>query len=129
MRRLILLTATALLASCSRPVTPTGDQFAQAIEGRIAGPARTCISSYPNQNLRVLDTQTLAYGTGREIFINRLSAPCPGLGPLNTTIVEGSSGSQYCRGDRVRGLETGAIIAGPTCILGDWVVYRKPAQP
>jgi hypothetical protein len=26
----------------------------------------------------------------------------------------------------VRGLEPGAVIPGPTCILGDWVPYRLP---
>ena len=126
MRPLILITAVAIVASCSRPVTPPADRYAQAIEGRVAGPARTCVTTYPNENIRVLDAQTLAYGTGKEIFINRLPSPCPGLGELNTTIVEGSSGGQYCRGDRVRGLEPNAIIAGPTCNLSDWTPYRKP---
>lgn len=126
MRPLMLIAAAAIVASCSRPVEPPADRFAKETEGRIAGPAQSCVNTYPNQNLRVLDAQTLAYGTGGTIFINRLPASCPGLGELNTTIVYGSTGSQYCRGDRVRGLEMGATIPGPPCNLGDWVPYRKP---
>lgn len=126
MRPLMLIATAAMIASCSRPVDPPADRFAQETAGRTAGPAQTCINTYPNQNLRVLDAQTLAYGTGGTIFINRLPDSCPGLGELNTTIVYGSTGSQYCRGDRVRGLELGATIPGPPCNLGDWVPYRKP---
>ena len=62
----------------------------------------------------------------RTIWIDRLAADCPGLNEANTTIVEAGVGGQYCRGDRVRGLEPGAIIAGPGCNLGDWVPYRQP---
>jgi hypothetical protein len=126
MRALMLIAAIAVLASCSRPVTPPGADFARVTEGRVAGQARTCITSYPSENIHVLDAQTLAYGTGKEIYINRLPGPCPGLGALNTTIVEASSGGQYCRGDRVRGLELGATIPGPSCNLSDWIPYRKP---
>ncbi|HYX45414.1 MAG TPA: hypothetical protein VE820_01110 [Sphingomicrobium sp.] len=126
MRALMLITLAAVIASCSRPVTPPEDRFAHEIEGRTAGPPQTCVTTYPNQNIRVIDAQTLAYGSGTTIYINRLGATCPGLGELNTTIVSGSTGSQYCRGDHVRGLEIGATIPGPPCNLGDWVPYRKP---
>lgn len=126
MRALVLIAAAALIASCTRPVSPPGGNFAQVTAGRVAGPVQTCISTNPSENLRVLDAQTLAYGNGRTVFINHLPGACPGLGELNTTIVDASSGSQYCRGDRVRGLEIGAIIPGPTCNLGDWVPYVRP---
>jgi hypothetical protein len=65
----------------------------------------------------------VAYGFGRTIYINHFGGPCPGVAQLNTLIVDVQT-DRYCRGDRVRGLEPGAIIAGPTCILGDWIPYR-----
>ena len=126
MRALMLIAAAALVASCSSPVTPPGAGFAEAIAGRVAGPPKTCISNNPAENLHVLDPQTVAYGYGRTIYINRLAAPCPALSQFNTIIAEASTGNEYCRGDRVRGLEPGAIIAGPSCNLGDWVPYRIP---
>ena len=62
--------------------------------------------------------------TGNAIWINRLAAECPALSSANSIIVEAGVGGQYCRGDRVRGREPAATIAGPGCNLGDWVPYR-----
>jgi hypothetical protein len=126
MRALMLIAAAAAIASCSRPVSPPGSGFAEATAGRIAGPPQTCISSNPAENLHVLDPQTIAYGYGRTIYINRLEAACPAMSAFNTIIVDASTGGQYCRGDRIRGREPGAIIPGPSCNLSDWVPYRQP---
>lgn len=127
MRSLIplLLTACAIVG-CTRPAEPAGAAVTQALAGRVAGAPQTCISSYSNQNLRAIDASTIAYGSGRTIYVNHLAGPCPGLGDLNTIIVDAQDGTQYCRGTRVRGLELGAIIPGPWCPLGDWVPYRRP---
>ena len=126
MRALMLIAAAATAASCSRPVAPPGADLAQAIAGRVAGSPQTCVSTNPAENLHVLDPQTVAYGYGRTIYINRLAAACPALSQFNTIIVEASTGGQYCRADRVRGNEPGSIIPGPACNLGDWVPYRRP---
>jgi hypothetical protein len=125
MRALILISVAAALASCTRPLPP-GTSLAQETAGRVAGPAQSCVSTFGQENLRVLDAQTVAYGWGNLVYINHLAGPCPALSPQNTVIVEGMTGSQYCRGDRVRGLEPGSIIPGPSCNLGDWVPYRRP---
>jgi hypothetical protein len=125
MRPLMFIAAALAVASCNRPALLPGAAFAQETAGRIAQAPRTCISTFGSENLRPLDRATLAFGSGRTIYINRLAAECPGLEPLNTLIVE-AQGSQYCRGDRVRGLEPGGLIPGPTCILGDWVPYTRP---
>ncbi|MEO6226217.1 MAG: hypothetical protein ABIO80_10275 [Sphingomicrobium sp.] len=78
-----------------------------------------------SQSLRVIDSRTLAYGSGRTIQINRLPGACPGLHPLTTLIIETTSGN-YCRGDRVRGVDAGMNIPGPSCGLGNWETYRRP---
>jgi len=124
MRELVLILAAVTMVSCSRPVTPPGSDFAQLTAGRVAGPPQSCISTDQSSGLRAIDEQTLAYGSGRTVYINRLGGPCPGVQPLSTLIVE-VQGTQYCRGDRVRGREIGSIIPGPTCILGSWVPYRR----
>ena len=125
MRKMVLIAgaATALL-SCTRPVSPPGNEFAELTAGRVAGPPQSCITPDHMSSVRALDPQTLAYGSGRTVYINHLGSPCPGIRPLSTLIIV-TYGNQYCRGDRVRGNEMGSIIAGPTCILGDWVPYRR----
>jgi hypothetical protein len=120
--RAFTLSAALLLAACAGPVVPPGQ--ASVTSGRVAGPAQTCVSYRPDDALRAVDSATLIYGSGATIYINRLGASCPGLRELSTIFVEVHSG-QYCRGDRIRAIETGSTIPGPSCNLRDWVPYRR----
>ena len=113
------------LTACTRPVSPATDPLAQQVAGRVAGPEQACVNQMLGENLRVVDSRTLAYGRGPTIYVNRFPGPCPGLETISTVFVE-RHGSQYCRGDLIRAREPGAIIAGPTCNLGNWVPYRRP---
>lgn len=126
MRALMLIAAAGLVAGCSQRPLPPGVATADVLAGRIAGPPQTCIPTYSAENIHALDRQTLAYGYGRTIYVNRLLGPCPAIENANTIIVQASTGNEYCRGDRVRGREPGALIAGPACNLQDWVPYRQP---
>lgn len=123
MRPLVFL---LVLASCSpvAPVPAGGDPFARDLAARIAGPSQTCVSTNQSQGLRSVDSRTIAYEVGRTLWVNRLDAVCPAISPHNGIIVDVHSG-QYCRGDRIRGFEPGAIIPGPNCTLRDWVPYRR----
>ena len=124
MRPLIPFAALALASCVPQTPEPPNAAFARELAGHVAGPQQTCVSTSPDQNLHVVDSRTVAYGCGRTIYVNQLPAACPALSQFNTLIVE-SLGGQYCRGDRVRGLEPGRIIPGPSCNLGDWVPYPR----
>ncbi len=124
MQRALLL-LTLALAACARPALPSDADLMRVIAGRAAGPAQSCLPSGFGESLRAVDPSTLAYGSGRTVYINRLGASCPGLQDFSTIVVENAS-SQYCRGDRIRPIAPGAIIPGPTCNLGEWVPYRTP---
>lgn len=126
MRALMLIAAAATVGSCSQAVSPPGAETADLLAGRVPGPPQSCITSNTSENLHALDTQTLAYGSGRTIYINRLASSCPAVGPLNTLIVVPGLPGEYCRNDRIRGNEPGSIIPGPSCNLGEWVPYRRP---
>lgn len=123
--RPLLFVLPLAVAGCA-PTAPIGaDPLARELAGRVAGAPQACVGTLPNQNLRVIDSRTLAYDRGSELWVNRLAAHCPSLSPLNIVIIEATSG-QYCRGDRVRGLEPSGIIPGPSCNLQDWIPYRRP---
>lgn len=128
----VVVTVAAALAvgSCAaQPGTPNDTAaFSRELAGRVAGAPQSCISAQPGQGLRVINGQTLAYDDGPTTWVNHLAARCPAIEPLNTVIVQPQLGSQYCRGDHIRGLEPGAIIPGPTCFLGEWVPYRMPPR-
>ena len=119
------LLVALIVASCVQPSPPTRVSPDQELIGRVAGAPRSCITNLSDSNLTAIDSSAFVYRSGDTIYVNHPSSPCPGIAPLNTLIVDAQQG-HYCRGDRVRGLEPGAIIAGPVCILGDWVPYRKP---
>lgn len=125
MRSSLLLIAVGVVGCAPQGSAPRfKDTFAQEVAGRTAGQAQRCISPLGKENIRIVNPQTVAYGFGQTIYVNRLRAPCPSLEPLNTTIIE-SHGGQYCSGDHVRGLVPGANIPGPVCFLGDWTPYRR----
>lgn len=120
--------AVAGCAGQGEPAT-TRDQeaFAGEIADRTAGPPQSCIPSRQSQGLAIVDRRTIVRREGRTIWVNRLEADCPGLRPLNTLIVE-AHGSEYCRGDLVRGLDPGTSIPGAACPLREWVPYRAKAD-
>ena len=122
--RILPLVVALPVVGCAVSAVPTGDAVAGAIAGRAAGKAQSCISLQASEGLRVIDSETLAYGSGSTIYINRLGGRCPGLRDWSTIVTE-VHGGQYCRGDLIRALEPGSTLPGPACILGDWVPYRR----
>ena len=126
MRPLTAIAAASILVSCTQAAEPPGAALSRELANHVAGPAQSCVSSHPGEGLRVIDRSTVAYGSGRTIYVNHLPGPCPALAPLNTIIVDARDGSQYCRGNPVRAIEPAAIIPGPWCNLGDWTPYRVP---
>jgi hypothetical protein len=123
MRMMTILPALAALTACAAPVDRDADMLARALAGRSAGAAKSCVSTTPSQNLRVIDARHVAYENGRTLWVNTLLAACPSLDPHNLVVVE-RGGSEICRGDRIHAVEPGAIIAAPGCNLQDWVPYR-----
>lgn len=122
---LILLALAGCAGTGASPTAGEGDALSRELAGRVAGEAESCVTAGQSSSLRAVDRQTLVYREGRTLWVNRLRSACPGIAPMNTLIVEVKIG-RYCRGDFVRGLEPGANIPGPTCVLGDFVPYRRP---
>jgi hypothetical protein len=122
MRTPILL---LLLAGCAASRTGGGgeDELARQLAGRVAAEPRGCVLATGGQGLTIIAPGTVGHRRGDTLWVNRLGPACSGMSPLDTLIVE-AHGSQICRGDRVRAVEPGRSIAGPPCILGDFIPYR-----
>ena len=126
MRALFPLLAAVALLSCSYPPPPPpGVALAQETTGRVAGPPQSCVTTNTAMNIRAIDAETLVYGWGRTVYVNHLSSPCSGIGPNSTLIVRPYLGGQYCRGDLVRSTNGISNIPGPTCVLGEFVPYKR----
>ena len=115
-----------LLGGCAAAphAAGNGDALARELSGRSAGAPQACVARTEGRTLHAVDRRTLVYRTGDTVWVNRLGGDCPGLGPLSTLIIE-PAGARFCRGDRVSGLEPGATIPGPACVLRDFVPYRR----
>ena len=113
------------VAGCVAPRAAGGeDELSGRLAGRTAGEPRSCISATAGRSLTVIARGAIGYRSGDTLWVNRLGSGCSGMDPLDTLIVE-THGSQYCRGDHVRAIEPGRSIAGPVCILGDFVPYER----
>lgn len=113
-----------LLMSCSQAEPRTSTAAIPDLAGRTAGAPRRCVPAQQTSALHVLDSHTLLYGGGRTIWLNRLASDCPGITRMDVLIVE-PTGSQYCRGDRVRSVDPVSKTPGPACVLGDFVPYSR----
>ncbi|HWH18256.1 MAG TPA: hypothetical protein VNT77_08000 [Allosphingosinicella sp.] len=123
-----LLPLMLLLSGCAYNPPPGGnadDALARELAGQTAGPAQRCVPTISGSGLQVAGRQTLVYRQGATTWVSRLSEGCPGFQPFDTLVVEVHS-SQYCEKDRVRSVPPGGGIAGPTCLLGEFVPYRRP---
>jgi hypothetical protein len=118
-----------LLAGCAAalgdPDEREADALARELAGRVAGEPARCVSAPPSNDFRPIDGGAFVMRRGDTIWVNRPDGgECPGFRPFSTLIVE-TQGGQYCRGDHVRALDPGSTIAGPTCVLGEFVPYRR----
>jgi hypothetical protein len=123
-----LLPLLLLVAGCAATSAdgPSREQIAltEDLEGRTAGAPQACVPTRQTQSLQIVNRQTIVYRDFDTLWVNRLGADCPGMRPHSTLVVE-AHGSQYCRGDRVRAVETQSAIPGPYCVLRDFVPYRR----
>jgi hypothetical protein len=119
--RFVLPVALVLAGCAPVPDAAADGQALARLVGPASGPAQDCISLGASEGLTVLTERTLGYRSGRTMWVNHLPAQCR-LSPFSTLIVE-RHGSQVCRGDRVRTIETGASLPGPSCIIGPFVPH------
>ena len=116
-------------AGCAAAGTQSESRDQRALARELAdltpGEAKRCVPTFQSEALSIVDSRTVVLRSGGTVWVNRLDGDCPGLRPMNTLIVE-AHGSQYCSGDRIRGLESGTSIPGPICVLRDFTPYRKP---
>ena len=126
MRWFVSICSAALLASAGcAPSAPAGSPGPiPEIAGRAAGHAQSCVNIDSTTSLRIADQGTILYTSGSTIWVNRLATQCRGTSGFDILVTH-PSGSQYCRGDIVQAVDPVNKIPGPSCVLGDFVPYRR----
>jgi hypothetical protein len=109
--------------AAAQPVAP----IVSEVKGRVAGAPLPCVRVTPSsQSLRPSrdSGHILLWGSGGTIWINVLSPSC-GFHRDNDVLVLEPSTSSLCRGDIVRSFDRLSKIPGPTCVLNDFVPYKR----
>ena len=127
MRTFLAVPLLAACATCASP-DPAIVYLDRTLAGYSSGESQECIPANRGQKLVIQDRSTVVARRGETLWVNRLAEDCPGFEPPASLIVE-VHGSQYCRGDRVRGLPMGHRVTGPFCVLGDFTPYTRSAEP
>lgn len=133
MRRVLMAILLASCGGCSvnLQVDKRGDQggpqsrLAALTAGKAAGPPLTCLRREETRDLEVIDNTTIAFRSGRTLYVNKLASACAGLDGSYALLTR-SLGGELCRGDiaDIADLTTRTIVG--SCSLGEFVPYGPP---
>jgi hypothetical protein len=114
------------LGSCAAPPQPGPQGPPLEIAGGVPGPPQHCVMLNQLDALRVSenDRHTLIYGSGKTLWANHLGPSC-GFG-WDDVLVTTPTGSELCRGDIVRSFDRSSRLPGPSCVLNDFIPYKRP---
>lgn len=130
MKTLIATAAAGVALALAAPATAQDraeraeEAFADLIEDReVSGEAVTCIATFNQNRLRVVENVGLAYYRGGTLWVARARNP-EQLGPWDIPVIE-RYGSQLCRHDVTRTIDRSTGIFSGVISLEDWVPYRE----
>ena len=97
------------------------------LAGKVAGKPVLCLNSTGRnyQTIRVSDDILLYRASGNLVYRNTLRGGCPGLARDDDIMVIRSYSPGTCKGDFIHLVDRTSGIRGPTCVLGEFVPYRK----
>lgn len=124
----LLLAVDAASAAPDRPKpSPTISAKAEkALAGRRRGETVSCVNLRNIHSTRVIDETAIIYEeTGRRWYVNFLrGGPCRSLKPWRSLVTRTTS-TRLCSIDFVRVVDPTTSVEHGTCVLGDFVEYRK----
>ncbi len=98
-------------------------QLAELIEGRVAGEAQSCVTSFRSNDIRVIPYVGIVYDAGDTIYVARAKRP-ERLRSTDIPVIE-RFGSQFCATDVIRTIDRHAGFTTGALFLEDWVPYTR----
>lgn len=117
----LALTGTA--ASAETRAEKAEARLARMLEGRTAGEPVKCISTFFDNNLRVMDHIGLVYEAGDTIYVARATHP-DRLDYWDVPVIE-RFGSQLCSNDIMRTIDRSSGFVTGALFLEDFVPYKR----
>lgn len=103
---------------------PKGEaELAKLLEGRVAGEPQSCVPTFPNTHMRIIDGTALVIERGSTLYVNIPQDP-ESLDESDAMTIRRTS-NHLCRTDIVTTFDrTGGFYTG-NIFLGDFVPYKK----
>ncbi len=127
-----LMIAGVAVAACATQYAPfqrtpqAASHLAAALNGRVAGPPQDCLPSFASASSEVIDDHTVLYRVGATTYAMDPPGGCAGLGEFGNTMVIKPIGSQLCRGDIARVIDTSTNSSRGSCTIGSFTPFRVP---
>lgn len=131
MRAISLILIGSAVVGCTTAPPPARSAEARAelqalLAGKVAGQPMACLPSYRADRMVVIDDNTIAFRDGQTVYRNDLRSGCAHLGSsFYTMVTRRVGGSGLCSGDLVEVVDLSSGTTVGTCVLGDFVPYRK----
>lgn len=129
----IAMAAAFTVLSCTAPADQPvrsereAKELAEALSGRVAGPAERCIPNYRATQMEIIDDWTILFRDGRTVYVQTPRGGCPGLRSGRYTLVTRPFGvNQLCDGDLNHTIDLHTNMQGPACVFGPFLPYTKP---
>jgi hypothetical protein len=134
MRGISLLVLGALIASCTAappPAVTTAQEStaARLLAGKVAGPPVNCISEFRANDMRWLDSNTVAFkASGNRVYVNHFEGGCDNYGERYALVTRQVATAQLCRGDIAGLVDPVSHYRAGSCVFGDFIPYTGPGR-
>ena len=134
MRRISLMVIGGALVACTttaaeQPIRSVKAQkeYDQLLAGKVAGAPVSCLPSFNQNDMVVIDERTVAFrqGSGR-VWVNHMQGGCSNLGGSYALVTRTFGSAQLCRGDIGQVVDLTNHFTVGSCVFGDFVPYTKP---
>jgi hypothetical protein len=134
LRLLAAVPVVAMIAGCAaQPMGPDREarsqvRLAQALAGKVAGRPVSCLPHYRNNDMEVIDSDTILFRDGRTTYVQNTRGGCYPHGTnVGYTLVTRTIGSGgLCRGDIATVIDNGSRFFAGSCSFNDFIPYRMP---
>lgn len=101
-------------------------KLAKALAGRTAGPAVRCVSGFRSSDMKVIDDQTILFGQGKTVYLQKPAGGCPSLRLGGYSLVSRQFGSnRACQGDINEVVDVRSGVTVGSCVFAPFVPYSK----
>ncbi len=115
---------TAIPASAQSAQEKSEARLAKMLEGRVAGEPEACITALNSSKIEVIDYVGVVYESGDTIWVSRVRDP-RSLSWSDVPVFD-RYGSQLCKYDVIRTIDSSTHMYSGAVFLEDFVPYRKP---